>query len=252
MAALGRLQGQALEMSYTRQGRQVRFRFTGGIICISNLAVEHKGMLAALRSRVHTLRHFPSDLMLIALVRQRICVQGWPPHEPTLTVEEVNHVINWVWEESQRLTVPVDLRVLFDKAFPDYLAWREKKTEAHWKDLVRTTLEEEVTSLAFTPTAEGNKVGVRQATKEEEWAIVRAILKGYPNRGDRIWAWMERTKKSEKAFDRRWAEIKAQEIAQQMAGIDRTKSKMATDTSDTIDTFPQVSGITCQSDRKTR
>ncbi len=72
-----------------------------------------------------------------------------------------------------------------------------------------TTLEEEVTSLAYTPPGGVNKVGVRQATKEEEWEIVRAILKEYENRTDRIGAWRQRTKKSEKAFDRRWGEIKA-------------------------------------------
>jgi hypothetical protein len=211
LAALGRLQGQAWETSYVRHGQQIRISFTGGIICISNLPVENKGMLAAFKSRVHTLSHSPSDLMLIALARHRICKKGWPSLTPKLTAEETNEVINWVWAESRRLNVAVDLRALFDKALPDYLAWREKKTEAHWKDLVTTTLEEEVNSLVFTPPGGVNKIGVRQATKEEEWEIVRGILKEYTTRQDRIWAWKQRTHKSEKAFDRRWGEIKAQD-----------------------------------------
>src|SRR5262249_32299379 len=111
-----------------------------------------------------------------------------------------------------------DLRVLFDKALPDYLAWKAGKTEAHWKDLLTTTLEEEVNSLAFTPPGGINKVGVRQATKEEEWEIVRSILKDYTTRHDRIWAWKQRTHKSEKAFDRRWAEVKAQDSAKGVSG----------------------------------
>jgi hypothetical protein len=213
LAALGRLQGQAWQTSYVRQGQQVRVTFTGGIICVSNLAIENRGMLAALKSRVHTLGHSPSDLMLVALARHRICKAGWPTDNPTLSAEEVNEVINWVWSESKRLNVAVDLRVLFDKGLPDYLAWRQKKTEAHWKDLVTTTLEEEVNSLAFTPPGGMNKVGVRQATKEEEWEIVRVILKEYDTRRDRIWAWQQRTKKCEKTFDRRWAEIKTQDGA---------------------------------------
>jgi len=218
LAVLGRLQGQAWETSYVRQGQKVRVRFTGGIICISNLPIENKGMLAAFKSRVHTLGHSPSDLMLVALARHRICKNGWPAADAKLTAAEVNEVINWVWTESHRLNVTVDLRVLFDKGLPDYLAWKEKKTEAHWKDLVTTTLEEEVHSLAFTPPGGVNKVGVRQATKEEEWEIVRAILKEYESRPDRIWAWKQRTKKSEKAFDRRWAEVKAQEKCLPEAG----------------------------------
>jgi hypothetical protein len=171
-------------------------------------------MLAALKSRVHTLGHSPSDLMLVALARHRICQKGWPAGDPELTVGEVNEVIDWVWAESRRLSVPVDLRVLFDKSLPDYRAWQEGKTEAHWKDLVTTTLEEEVNALAFTPPGGVNKVGVRQATKEAEWEIVRAILKDHASRRDRIWAWKQRTHKSEKAFERRWAEVKAQDRSQ--------------------------------------
>ena len=219
LAVLGRVQGQAWETSYVRQGQRVHVKFTGGIICISNLGIENKGMLAALRSRVHTLGHSPSDLMLIALARHRICTKGWPAPEVKVTADEVNEVINWVWDESQRLNVAVDLRVLFDKGLPDYLAWREKKTEAHWKDLVTTTLEEEVNSLAFTPPGGVSKVGVRQATKEEEWEIVRAILKEYESRRDRIWAWKQRVRKSEKAFDRRWAEIKAQDRSNDVPAV---------------------------------
>ena len=213
LAALGRLQGQAWETSYVRYGQRVRVLFTGGIICISNLAIENKGMLSAFKSRVHSLRHSPTDEMLIALARHRICKNGWPAGQPTLNLDEVNEVIDWVWTESRRLNVAVDLRVLFDKGLPDFIAWKDKKTEAHWKDLVTTTLEEEVHALAHTPPGGLNRVGVRQATKEEEWEIVRGILKDYENRSDRIWAWKEQTKKSEKAFDRRWAEVKSQDSA---------------------------------------
>lgn len=114
---------------------------------------------------------------------------------------------------------------------PDYLAWKEGKTEAHWKDLVTTTLEEEVNSLAFTPPGSINKVGVRQATKEEEWEIVRTILKDYPARRDRIWAWKQRTHKSEKAFDRRWAEVKAQDGAKGVSSqsVDAPTLKIVSD-----------------------
>ena len=141
LAALGRQPGKPLPMGYVRQGKHVSFEFTGGIICISNMPVPPKGMLAAFKSRVHTLGHSPSDLMLIGLARHRICINGWPIAAPKLTVEEVNEAINWVRDESKRLTVGIDLRVLFEKAFPDYLAWKNKEPEAHWKDLVTTTLE---------------------------------------------------------------------------------------------------------------
>ena len=164
-------------------------------------------MLAAFKSRVHTLQHNPTDLMLVALCRHQITHKGWPGDDPKLLVEEVNEAINWVQDESKRLdNLPVDLRIILEKALPDYLAWKEKQTEAYWKDLVTTTLEEEVNSLAYTPPG-GLLRGMRRATKEEEWEIVRAILKEYTERKQRLWAWTKRTKKSERAFDRRSAEV---------------------------------------------
>jgi hypothetical protein len=227
LAALGRINGTALPLSYKRQGQEIRFEFTGGIICISNLAIENKGMLAAFKSRVRTLQHSPSDLMLVALCRHRICHKGWPTAKPELTAAETNEVIEWVRKESTRFKVPVDLRVILEKAMPDYLAWRNKKTEAHWHDLVTTTLEEEVTTLAYTPPGGINRVGVRQSTKEQEQQIVRAILQEYSTRQDRIWAWKERTRslgkeKSEKAFERRWAEVKVQDITANVSEVSET------------------------------
>ncbi len=208
LAALGRQPGRPLPMGHVRQGQHIAFDFTGGIICISNVPVPPKGLLVAFRSRVHILCHCPSDAMLIALARHRICKNGWP----SLTVQKVNEVIDWVQAESKRLHVQIDLRVICEKAFPDYLAWKNEETEAHWKDLVTTTLEEEVHSLAYTAPSNG-KIGVRQATKEEEWEIVRSILKDFPNRQDRIEEWKRRTNKSEKAFERRWSEVKAQDTS---------------------------------------
>ena len=44
LAALGRQAGKPLPMGYVRQGKDVSFEFTGGIICISNVPVPPKGM----------------------------------------------------------------------------------------------------------------------------------------------------------------------------------------------------------------
>jgi hypothetical protein len=215
LAALGRQQGRTLKMGYSRQGKHVSFEFQGGIICISNLPVTPKGMLAAFKSRVHTLQHSPSDLMLIAMCRHRICKKGWR----TLGVDEVNEVIDWVQDESKRLRVPVDLRVILEKALPDFRAWRDKQTEANWKDLVTTTLEEEVSGLAYTPPG-GLLRGVRQSTKEQEWEIVRGILKEYTERRDWIWAWKQRTNnKSERAFDRRRAEVMEMDTSKNVSEV---------------------------------
>ena len=65
----------------------------------------------------------------------------------------------------------------------------------------------------------------RQATKEEEWEIIRAILTDFTERRDRIWAWKQRTNKSEKAFERRWAEIKAQDSAKKVSEASKVSEK---------------------------
>jgi hypothetical protein len=206
LGALGRKQGEALALGYKRQGLEVTFTFKGGIITISNVPVTDKGILGALKSRIHTLNHNPSDDMLIALVTYRICANGYLDNK--LTADECREVIAWVKDESIRLGCKIDLRLLLEKAMVDFLAHREGNTLADWHDLVTTSLQEMVYDLAFTPQG-GFYKGVRRITKEEEWTIVRAIQEEFRNRQDQVLAWKQRVGKSEKAFTRRLAEVKS-------------------------------------------
>jgi hypothetical protein len=63
----------------------------------------------------------------------------------------------------------------------------------------------------------------------QEWEIVRAILKEHPERRERIWGWKQRTQKSEKAFDRRRAEVVAMDAERAVSEVTEVSEVSATD-----------------------
>jgi hypothetical protein len=141
LAALGNQSSEPGErkIKYRRQGRDVTVVFKGGIIMLSNLQFHVTPLLDALRSRINTLNHNPNEPQIAALMRD-IASQGWPRDCPKITPAEGIEIVNFVIEESRRRGCRLDLRLLVDKAFPDYLQDRDGETETHWKDLVRVTL----------------------------------------------------------------------------------------------------------------
>ena len=84
LAALGRQQGKADPDGLQPYGESTStFEFHGGIICISNLPVTPKGMLAAFKSRVHTLpaqpdRPHASRLVPPPHLQQGVARRGLP------------------------------------------------------------------------------------------------------------------------------------------------------------------------------
>jgi hypothetical protein len=187
-------------VKYRRQGREGTVRFTGGIILISNLELHATPLIEALKSRVHYLRYDPTDEQIAALMRE-IASRG--RSKPKLSPPECTEVADFLIAESQRLGCRLDIRLLVDKAFPDFAQYRNRNTETHWKDLVLAMLEEQVLSLKYTRGPQA----MRQAVKANEHQIVRDILAAYSTRSDRINAWQEQTQKSERAFYRRLKEI---------------------------------------------
>ena len=187
-------------VKYRRQNRDETVRFTGGIIIISNLELHAAPLLEALKSRVHYLRHDPTDEQVAALMHE-IASQGRA--KPKLSPTECLEVAEFLIAESQRLSCRLDIRLLVDKAFPDFAQYRNHNTETHWKDLVLATLEEQVLAMKYTR----GTSATREKVKEEEHQIVRDILATCSTKADRIAAWQEQTQKSERAFYRRLKEI---------------------------------------------
>jgi hypothetical protein len=185
-------------IKYRRQGREETVRFQGGLILISNLELHSAPLLQALKSRVHYLHYAPTDEQLIALMRH-IAAQGWNGLSPA----ECSDVAEFVIEKATSNGVSPDLRLLVDKALPDYLQWRNGQCETHWRDLVLTTLEEQLVPLEHTTQAHRT----RWHRKQEEHAVLRGILEEYATRDEQILAWVSETGKSDRAFYRRLGEL---------------------------------------------
>lgn len=189
---------------YVRQGHDEFIRFTGGIIAISNLELDSHPVLDAIQSRVHCLKYAPTDEQMAAMMFD-VSAKGWTSPKGKMTPQECTEVAKFLIHESQRLNLRLDMRLLLDKSFPDYLQDRVGDAESHWKDLILSTLERHVVSLKHT-VAESK---TRQQTKMKEHDIIRQILAEFPDRDQRVAAWKERTSpsKSERAFYRRLDEM---------------------------------------------
>lgn len=190
-------------IKYRRQGHERTVRFQGGIICISNLQLHAAPLLQALKSRVHYLKYDPTDEQMAALMRS-IAAHGWPTGEPVVSAKEGIEVTEFLIAESTRLGCRLDLRLLVDKAFPDYLQHRDGDTEAHWKDLVIATLEEQLVELRHTPATAPSG---RAERKQDERLLVQRLVAEHSNRQARLKAWHEGTGKSARAYYRRLKEL---------------------------------------------
>src|SRR5579885_1707341 len=191
-------------VKYRRQGREERAVFRGGIVCISNRELHDDEMLGAFKSRVHTLNYDPTDAQLGALMLD-IADRGWPcgSANPGIAPEAARAVAHYLIGEMLRLTCRFDLRLLVNKAFPDYQQWKDGETESDWRDLVTESIEEHL--VAVRHSAESPRS--REARKAEEHSILQEINRDHPSRDERVRAWIKRTGKSERAFYCRLAEM---------------------------------------------
>jgi hypothetical protein len=192
-------------VKYRRQGREERAVFRGGIVCISNRELHDDELLGAFKSRVHTLNYDPTDAQLGALMLD-IADGGWPSGsaKPEIDPEATRTVAHYLIGEMLRLSCPFDLRLLFNKAFPDYQQWKDGEAESDWRDLITASIEEHLVSIRH---AEESPVS-REERKSEEQSILHEIMRIHPSREERVRAWIERTGKSERAFYRRLAEMR--------------------------------------------
>ena len=189
---------------YRSKGNEERVVFRGGIICISNRELHDEDMLGAFKSRVHTLNYNPSDAQLGALMLD-IADRGWPAKGPqAVKPEEASEVAQFVIGELLRLSCRFDIRLFVDKALPDYRQWKEGEAESDWRDLVAASIEQHLVARRKPD----DRAPSRADRKEEEHAIVRAILNAHQGPGGPASGLVrDRTGKSARAFYRRWGEI---------------------------------------------
>lgn len=189
-------------VKYRKKGVEQTVRFTGGIIGISNLELHGDGVLTALKSRVNYLKYNPTDEQMEAMIRA-VAGNGWSGKGEAMKPEECLQVAEFLITESHRLSIRLDMRNLVDKGYPDYLQHRNGHAETHWKDLIRTTLEEQLVDLQHTA-AESS---TREETKRKEQMIAKTLAAEYPDRQSRFDKWFELTGKGERAMYRRMSEV---------------------------------------------
>jgi hypothetical protein len=192
-------------VKYRRQGREERAVFRGGIVCISNRELHDDELLGAFKSRVHVLNYDPADAQLGALMLD-IADRGWHGGSGNTEIdpETARMVAHYLIGEMLRLACRFDLRLLVNKAFPDYQQWKDGEAESDWRDLITASIEEHLVAVRHP---EESPVS-REARKDEEHSILQEIIRDNPSRDDRVRAWIQRTGKSERAFYRRLAEIR--------------------------------------------
>jgi len=181
-------------------------RFSGGIILITNLALDghHHEILAAIRDRVNTINYEPTDEQVEALVHKIADhgLRGVPPEK----CREVAHVI---LEECKRREIRPSVRLFAEKAIPDYALWESGRTETHWRDLIVSELEQQLGKIEH-PLRDLR----RSEQTEAERRLALDIFMSYPSRKERIEEWRRVTAsrfgqaKSQPSFYRRLKELK--------------------------------------------
>lgn len=161
-------------VKYRRQGREERAVFRGGIVCISNRELHDDELLGAFKSRVHTLNYDPTDAQLGALMLD-IADRGWPSGSanPEINAQAGHMVAHYLIGEMLRLSCPFDLRLLVNKAFPDYQQWKDGEAESDWRDLITASMEEHLVAVRH---AEQSPVS-REERKSEEHSILQQVIR---------------------------------------------------------------------------
>jgi hypothetical protein len=202
LAALGNSPdgSRTRQVKYKTVNQEQVVPFTGGIIGISNLplAGRHHEVLAALNDRVYVIGFEPPDEQIYALINH-LAEQGVAGVSP----QKAHMVARFLRAECKRRDIRPSVRLFVDKAIPDYRLFAAGETETHWRDLIRSNLEQQTVELEH-PTK-----SLRRADQiEAERQIALDVYRNFEPRTARIEAWMARTGKSEPAFYRRLAELK--------------------------------------------
>jgi hypothetical protein len=91
-------------------------------------------------------------------------------------------VAKYLIGEMLRLSCPFDLRLLVNKAFPDYQQWRDGEAESDWRDLITASIEEHLVAVKHSD----DSSVAREERKREEHSILQEILRDHQSREERV------------------------------------------------------------------
>jgi hypothetical protein len=140
----------------------------------------------------------PSDEQICALILHIAGkgLKGVPPDQATM-------VALFVIEECKRLGIRPSVRLYVDKAIPDYRLFAANRCETHWRDLIRSNIEQQLVGLQH-PTKDLS----RAERIEMERRIALDIFLSGKTPQERFAAWQKRTGKSQPALYRRLDELR--------------------------------------------
>ena len=157
--------------------------FTGGIVAISNLALdEHRnGVIAALKSRVAVQMLDPTPEQVEAKVF-KIAMEG----PAGVATEDAVMVAEFLVRECRKRGTRLTIRLFVDSALPDFRLWKAGGSENHWTVLVRATVAKE-----FVPRSHAGRDMSFSDQMETDQRIVLAICKQFSDPTERARAWKE-------------------------------------------------------------
>lgn len=187
-------------VQYKTAKGEIKVPFSGGIIAISNNSLDghHNKVLSAIRDRIYAINYEPSDEQIIALI-ENIASKGTRALSSSICMS----VFRFLISECQNLNIRPSVRLFIDKALPDYELWDAGLTETHWKDLIRSSLEQQLVELQH-PSSDLSRTEQIDAERQ----IALDILMRFNSQSERIKQWKTRTGKSQAAFYRRTKELK--------------------------------------------
>ena len=166
--------------------------FSGGIIMLSNRALDDLPELRAIRTRISHLHLEVSDAEIAAQMR-RLARSGYAHDGKTISRDEAETVCDFVIMESQNKLCHLDMR-LMDNAFRDYLQWREGHSACHWQTLVATRLDGRRDELAVT--------APKDRQQDEDLRTLEAALSQFPTTLAAQIEWCRQRSKSRASFFR--------------------------------------------------
>lgn len=190
---------------YRRRNKDEAVNFSGGLVAISNIQLHASEVMDAIKSRTKPLCWNPSEPQLAAMMREAV-KDGWTKDGMILTAQECGEVVDFVVSQCRRFNARLDLRLLFDGALPDFAASKAEEHEAHWKDHTIMAIREQIRRPQYSGAAK-----TRAERVELERRIAERIRAAHNTRREQVEAWVQETGKSERAFDRRSAEMRIAE-----------------------------------------
>ncbi|WP_442508324.1 hypothetical protein SH528x_007293 [Novipirellula sp. SH528] len=174
--------------------------FSGGIICISNLALKSHGneVIKALGDRVYIINYEPTEDQIIAMI-EHIASEGIDGVAPS----DARNVATFLIKECNRRNTRPTVRMFVDKAIKDFELFTMGGSELHWHDLIISNLEQQLVVLS-QPTTDLSTAEKKEAEKR----IALDIYVTIDAPTERVSAWKERTGKSQPSFYRRVDQLK--------------------------------------------